>query len=93
VRVRAARQVIAVEAGLRCDGHAVDAQQAAGGDAQEPVEPGLGGDHPAQLGSVVGGAGVGVGDQHPEPCEELGADRGVAFGAVGVLTDDEFRCT
>ena len=50
VRVGAAQQVLPVQVGLGLDLGLVDAQQPAGGDAQVPVQAGLGGDHPAQLG-------------------------------------------
>jgi WD40 repeat protein len=48
VRVRAAQQILPVEVGLGLAPGLVDAQQPAGGDAQVPLQPGLGGDLPAQ---------------------------------------------
>ena len=64
-------------------------QQPAGGDPQVPVQPGLGGDLPAQLTALHRGQAVGSGDQLVELRDQLGADVRVAGRGVGVVADDE----
>ena len=57
----------------------VDAEQPAGGDAQEPFQAGLGGDDPAQLGPLRAVVSVSVPAIASSSCgDELVADRGVA---------------
>jgi len=85
----AAQQVLAVQLLLDGDRLGVDAEQPTGRDAQEPVQAGLGGDHPAQLGPLGLRQLVGVGDHLLQPRQQLGADGGVAVGGVGVVADHE----
>ena len=89
LRVGAAQQVLAVQVLLGFGLGLIGAEQPAGGDAQEPVQARHGRDLPAQLGLFRGGQLVGAGDHLFELGDELGADRGVASGGVGVAADDE----
>ena len=89
VRVRAAQQVLPVQVRLGRDLLLVDAEQPAGGGAQEPVQPGHGGDPPAQLGPLRRAERVGAGDQRGELADHDLAQRGVAFGLLGVVADHE----
>jgi hypothetical protein len=89
VGVAGAQQVLAVQALLGLDGPLVGAQQPTGGDAQEAVQAGLGGDDPAQFGLLGLRQRVGAGDQLLELGQQPGADGGVAVGLVGVVADDE----
>src|SRR6185437_10080220 len=88
-RVGGAQQVLAVQVllglGLRC----VDAEQAAGGDAQVPVQARPGGDDAAQFGPLVLTEGVGAVDELLELGDHPGADRGVPLGSLGIVADDE----
>ena len=59
-RVGAAQQVLAVQAGFGLDRGVVDAQQPAGGDAQEPVQAGFGGDLPRAVRRVWSALSVSV---------------------------------
>ena len=90
MRVGAAQQVLAVQVRLGLDLGLVDAQQPAGGDAQVPVQPGLGGDLPAQLGRASSRSGV----SEPAISSSSWATScsrtcGVAVGRVGVVADHE----
>ena len=67
----------------------VEAQQPAGGDAQVPVQAGLGGDHPPQLGALALATGVRAVDELAQLVEHVRTDGGVPFGGVGVVADDE----
>jgi hypothetical protein len=67
----------------------VEAQQALGCDAQEPVQAGLGRDHPAQLGAFGGRQPVSVVDQVGQLGDQPFADGGVPVGRFGVAADDE----
>ena len=82
-RVGAAQQVLAVQALLGFDLRGVDAEQAFGCHAQEPVEAGLGGDLPAQFGASGGTEGVRSGDLVGQVGDEMFPDVLVAFGFVG----------
>jgi hypothetical protein len=89
LRVGRAQQVLVVEVllGLRPGG--VDPQEAAGGDAQVAVQPGPGGDDPAQFGPLVLGERVRAVDEFLELGDHAGADGGVPLGSFGVVADDE----
>src|SRR6266700_3509615 len=89
LRVGAAQQVLAVQVLFRLGLGLVGAEQPAGGDAQEPVQAWHRRDLPAQLDPFDGGQLVGAGDEFLELADQLGADRGVAFGGIGVVADDE----
>ena len=84
-----AQEVLAVEVLLGFGLGGVDAEQAAGSNAQVAVQPGLGGDDAAELGPLVLGGVVGAVDELLELGDETGADGGVALGAFGVVADDE----
>src|SRR5262249_10361799 len=89
VRAGAAQQVLAVEVLLGLGLAQAGPEQAAGGDAQEPVRPGHGGDLPAQLGPLRDAEVVAAGDEVFQLADHLRADGGVADGLVGVEADDE----
>jgi hypothetical protein len=89
VRVRAAQQVLPVQVRLGRDLLLVDAQQTTGGGAQEAVQPGHGGDPPAQLGPLRRAEGVGAVDKRGELADHDLAQRGVPVGLFGVEADHE----
>ena len=64
-------------------------QQAAGGQAQEPVQPGHHGDLPAQFSPLGGAELTGPGDRLLQLGDELVPDGRVADGGVGVVADHE----
>ncbi|KAA1006162.1 transposase family protein [Pseudonocardia sp. EV170527-09] len=89
VRVGRAEQVLPVELGVGGDLGGVDAEQPARGDAQEPVQAGLGGDHSAQLGPARRRQLIRPGDHRFESFDEVRAHDGVAVRGVGVAADHE----
>src|SRR5262249_38057828 len=89
VGVGGAEQVLAVQLGFPLDRRLVDAQQPAAGEAQVAVEPGLGGDDPAQLGPLRRVQGVRAVDHVGQPGQQPLAGVRVAVGGVGVVADDE----
>ena len=89
MRVGAAQQVLAVEVLLGLCPGPVDTEQAAGGDAQEPVQPRHRGDLPAQLGPFRHAELVAAVDELLELADHLLPDGGVADGLVRVEADDE----
>ena len=84
LRVGGAQQVLAVQVLLGLDPGRVDPQEPAGGDAQVPVQAGLGGDDSAQLGPPGLGELVTAGDHLAElgehPLADLAASRSAASG-------------
>jgi hypothetical protein len=77
----------AIEAFLGAHGGPVDAQQPAGGAAQEPSQPG--GQPRSEVDPGGGGRAVGAVDRGGELGEKVLADGPVAFGGFGVAADHE----
>jgi hypothetical protein len=89
LRVGAAQQVLAVEVLLGLRLRLVGAEQAAGGDAQEPVQARHRRDLSPKLGPLRHRELVGPGDRLLQRGDHLRADGGVADGLVRVEADDE----
>lgn len=89
VRVAGAQEVLAVEVRLRLGLGLVHAEQAGGGDAQEPLQAGFAGQGPLDPGTLGLAQRVRAGDGFFELGDQPCADRGVAFGLVRVEADDE----
>jgi hypothetical protein len=87
--VRCAEQVLAVQVLPGPDRPGADPRQSAGRDPQVPVQAGLGGDHPAQLGASDGAQRAGAVDHLLELGQQPGPGGGVALGCLGVVADDE----